>query len=327
MQQNFLAALHRKKITAAENFFLARHLRPARRPPIDIAAERAIIRSMITRLGIGLVTRNRRDIVINTINRVLDHTLHPVALVVADDGSQDGTDAMLRDLRHTVIGGPHMGIAWNKNRALFYLIEIARCDIVILLEDDTFPTHDGWEREWIVGAAKFGHVGIAASVPADFILGGAGTPEDPFRATDTSAHCTAFSREAIMFGGYFEPRFNQGGFENVEHSVRLIQHGYGGELVAQAGGLHPQFLLLAGNLNVSHPASQVSPHALNHNRDIASTLIGDPGYRRPWRDAAGMTQFRAEIATAFPRINAQLAWRQREYEAALRSGLAGAEPA
>ena len=55
-----------------------------------------------------------------------------------------------------VVTGRNMGIAWNKNRALFLLGAIAQCDVVILLEDDSFPTSDGWDRGLGVGNAAMG---------------------------------------------------------------------------------------------------------------------------------------------------------------------------
>jgi glycosyltransferase involved in cell wall biosynthesis len=55
-------------------------------------------------VGIGIVTYNRRDILGDTIDRVRDLTRQPdAALVVADDGSTDGTLAMLRDKQVPVI--------------------------------------------------------------------------------------------------------------------------------------------------------------------------------------------------------------------------------
>ena len=90
---------------------------------------------MSLRLGIGIVTYNRRALVAETVTRVLAHTIHPFALVVADDGSEDGTAEAERARGVTVASGRNMGIAWNKNRALFYLIALARCDVAILLEE------------------------------------------------------------------------------------------------------------------------------------------------------------------------------------------------
>ena len=93
---------------------------------------------MTASLGIGIVTFNRSDVLLETLNRVRAHTSTPCIVVVADDGSDDGTADALRAQQITVATGPNMGIAWNKNRALFQLGAVMQCDAVILLEDD-FP--------------------------------------------------------------------------------------------------------------------------------------------------------------------------------------------
>src|SRR3954471_19510474 len=104
-------------------------------------------------VGIGIATYNRKSILSDTIDRVRTFTRQPgAALVVADDGSDDGTQEMLRDKQVPMITGVNMGIAWNKNRALFLLSHMLGCETVILLEDDTQPDGPGWETEWMRGA-------------------------------------------------------------------------------------------------------------------------------------------------------------------------------
>ena len=111
---------------------------------------------MAIRVGIGIITCNRKDVLAETLARVRAHTTSPYALAVADDGSTDGTADMVRSQNITLVTGRNMGIAWNKNRALFLLSAVVQCDAVILLEDDSFPTSDGWEQEWIAGGPALG---------------------------------------------------------------------------------------------------------------------------------------------------------------------------
>ena len=127
-------------------------------------------------VGIGIVTFNRKDIVASTIDRVRQFTRDPDAvMVVADDGSSDGTLEMLREKQVPVITGVNMGIAWNKNRALFLLSHMLNCETVILLEDDTQPTRAGWEQEWITATRRWGHANFAADWMQEHFLSGAGT--------------------------------------------------------------------------------------------------------------------------------------------------------
>src|SRR5579875_2903068 len=93
--------------------------------------------AMAFTVGIGIITFNRKQILRETIERVRTLTrADDVAWVVADDGSDDGTLPMLRAQQVPVITGLNMGIAWNKNRALFVLAHELGCRTVILLEDD-----------------------------------------------------------------------------------------------------------------------------------------------------------------------------------------------
>ena len=46
---------------------------------------------MATRVGIGIITCNRKDVLLETLARVRAHTQSPCVLAVADDGSDDGT--------------------------------------------------------------------------------------------------------------------------------------------------------------------------------------------------------------------------------------------
>ena len=58
------------------------------------------------RIGIGIVTYNRKDLVRETIECVHRYTTRDdVDFVVADDGSSDGTMAMLRGLGVPAVGG------------------------------------------------------------------------------------------------------------------------------------------------------------------------------------------------------------------------------
>src|ERR1700677_5047299 len=131
-------------------------------------------------VGIGIITYNRKEILNDTIDRVRACTRHPgAALVVADDGSSDGTTAMLREKQVPMIAGVNMGIAWNKNRALFLLSQMLGCDTVILLEDDTQPNRAGWEADWMWASRRWGHINLAGDWMSEYFLSGAGTPEDP----------------------------------------------------------------------------------------------------------------------------------------------------
>jgi glycosyltransferase involved in cell wall biosynthesis len=253
---------------------------------------------MATRLGIGIITFNRKDVLTETLARVKAHTTSPYELTVADDGSTDGTAEYVRSHGVTLVTGRNMGIAWNKNRALFLLSLQMNCDAVILLEDDSFPTQDGWEREWARAAVRWGHINIAGDWFSDSFLRGVGTVEDPILSIDVSAQCASYSRQALLYGGYFDSRFRGYGQEHVEHTRRLVRAGYGGTHEEVAGEVRPIFRLLKSCIEVTNPVSFSNPSDLDRNWLMCRELLFDESYRMPWRDDAERAQFREEIAYA-----------------------------
>jgi len=175
---------------------------------------------------------------------------------------------------------------------------LQRCEVAILLEDDSQPDRDGWELAWLEAARAGGHVNIAGHCFRDSFVSGAGTAEKPFESVDVSAQCSAYTREAILYGGYMDSRFKGYGFEHVEHSHRLIRHGYGGEYRMVSGIHRPVLLLIRGGIKVTHPPSHGNPEDIARNEALCQKLLRDQSYRAPWYDDTGMTQFRAEMRNA-----------------------------
>lgn len=259
---------------------------------------------MALRLGIGVATFNRRGVLAEVLDRIARHTTYPdTRLVVADDGSRDGTREMLRERQIPLVSGQNMGVAWNKNRALFLLSELLRCDIVILLEDDVFPVADGWERDWIQAALRWGHANLAGAWMQRAFVSGHGSLDDPVRSTETTAQCQVFSREALLFGGYFDPRFRGYGHEHVEHSRRMVRAGYGGsEETLPDGSRRVLFTLLSGALGFLEAGSSFDREQADRNLLLARSLFFVKNYRAPWRNEAEMQQFRDEMRLAEPRV-------------------------
>jgi GT2 family glycosyltransferase len=250
-------------------------------------------------LGIGIVTYNRRQIVSDTIDRVREFTRQPdTAFVVADDGSSDGTLEMLREKQVPLITGINMGIAWNKNRALFLLAQVLNCQTVLLLEDDAQPAKAGWERPWMDATRRWGHVNFAAPWMQEHILSGAGTAEDPMLAKAVTAQCSAYSRDALTYGGYFDPRFRGYGHEHVEHTRRLIRVGYGGTDEIINGEERVRYFLLGGDLNLVQTKSYLNTAEEERNLQLARSIMGQQGYRSPWGEDREMRQFRSETESA-----------------------------
>jgi GT2 family glycosyltransferase len=253
---------------------------------------------MSIHLGIGIITCNRKDVVAETVRRVQAHTKSPFTLVVADDGSEDGTAEMLRLQNVTTVAGQNMGIAWNKNRALFLLGAIVLCDVVILLEDDSFPTVDGWVEDWVLATERWGHANLAGAWLGDSFLKGSGTVDDPILSKDVTAQCSSYSRAALLYGGYFDSRFRGYGQEHVEHTRRLVRVGYGGTYEEIDGEVRPIYKLLKAPIKVTTPHTFSNAPDRDRNWLLCRQLLFDEAYRMPWRDDTELAQFRAEMQCA-----------------------------
>lgn len=267
---------------------------------------------MAVKLGIGITTYNRCRKLEMCIARVQELTSQPFHLVVADDGSTDATASICARQKILFVSGPNRGIAWNKNRALFFLHQILECDVIILIEDDCYPNHRGWESDWGQAAEKWGHANFGAPWFSDKFLGGAGTLENPFICPSLSGQCAAFSDRALAVCGYLDSRFKSYGYEHAEHSSRLVRAGFGGEMrMTERGELEPHYYLLAADLTVHSDESYRDEESLAANWTTWTRMHGDPVYRYPWRTKNEFRQFRREMKSAAAQANLSLAERLR----------------
>src|SRR5579862_2757649 len=113
---------------------------------------------MSSKLGIGVITYSRLEMLGACVRAVENYTKTPFDLVIADDGSTDETVKWGRDAGYRVRTGKRRGCAWNKNRALEFLLEHTDCDPILLLEDDTHPNQNNWEDHWIAACRRWQHV-------------------------------------------------------------------------------------------------------------------------------------------------------------------------
>jgi hypothetical protein len=70
-------------------------------------------------LGVAIISYNRIEGVKNTIKHIQDNTTQPFELIVADDGSPDGTTSTLRELGYTVVSGKIWASAGIKTEICF----------------------------------------------------------------------------------------------------------------------------------------------------------------------------------------------------------------
>ena len=257
---------------------------------------------MAGKLGIGIITYNRKDILKDVVASVQRHTSTAFDFVVADDGSTDGTPDLLRQMNIPCITGRNKGISWNRNRILWYLKEERQCDWIIILEDDCFPTVFGWERPWIDAIERYGHVNFMPELTIEIdndISSGSGTPEDPFIAPMHQAFCIGYHARALSYVGYLDTRFEKYGEEHVEHTQRFLRAGYGG-LSQHLSPERGQLFYLRGGLDTLPSHSHGSHELAMRNRAIHDAIRHEPLYRHPWRTDDEMFEFREEIARVLP---------------------------
>lgn len=245
------------------------------------------------RLGIGITTYDRLGRLAETLDGVARHTRTPHLLMVADDGSGDGTPAWLRERGVSHIAAANRGIAWNKNRLLYYFAHVAACDTIILLEDDTVPAGEGWEVPFVEGARRYGHVNFASPGLDAAATCGTGTVADPFRSPVTSGNCAAFSRQAIRAVGFMDTRFRRYGYEHGEHTERMVRAGFGGEAATRA------IYLVSSPVTVHEIGARDYAADLTVNGEVYLRLREDKSVFRPaWRSLAALRDLRAELRAA-----------------------------
>ena len=199
--------------------------------------------------GIAICTFNRLETLKQTISKICAHTSSDHELIVVDDGSSDGTFEEIEKTGVRILSPRNRGIAWNKNRALFYLKNFAKAEIIIVIEDDTFPLEDGWEKDWMKAIVRWGHINLAARYWGKGpFRDGDGTPDRPYKSIHVSAQCSGFSSESLEYVGYMDSRFRGWGMEHVEHTDRLIKAGFGGEPVNPFS--RPIYYLIDSNLEI-----------------------------------------------------------------------------
>lgn len=255
---------------------------------------------MAIKLGIGVITYNRKDTVRQCVENIRAFTQHPFELVVADDGSHDGTPSLLERLHVPYITGDNRGIAWNRNRAIWWLKEEKHCDVILIFEDDCRPCVFGWEKQWIEAVEAYGHVNHMPEITLEIdndVSSGSGTAADPYIAPMHQAFCVGYHARALDYVGYLEVRFEKYGEEHVEHTHRFLRAGYGG-LPQFRTPERGQVFFLRGGLETLPSDSHGTPDCVMRNVELHRQIQHEPLYRAPWRSDAQMFLFREEMEAA-----------------------------
>ncbi|MCU7554457.1 glycosyltransferase family 2 protein [Alteromonas sp. ASW11-19] len=292
-----LAILFRK-VNKCTSFWLiarAKILRPD--GPLISSLFDSITDEYIAKLnvGIGVITYNRKDYLAKTVDAIRAFTKGDYQLVVADDGSKDETLDWCEQN-----GVPHTscvnkGVVRNKNRALYYLNDVKKVDVLILLEDDCRPNKENWQKEWVIAALLWGHINYAHKriiKKEETVVSGTGSSTAPYLCKLVTGQCTACSKEAMDNVGYLDPRFNGYGAGHVEWTERFIRQGYNGTTEKQ--WVYPA---INTGLNSDDAPTFKNPEQLEKNRALKKEISKESHKRAAWVDANEKADFLKEIET------------------------------
>jgi Glycosyl transferase family 2 len=246
-------------------------------------------------LGIAVTTYSRLRWLRLCVEGIAGKTLTPHHLVVADDGSEDGTVEWCRQAGVRVVTGPNRGVAHNKNRGLLAL-EALGCDPIFIIEDDLRPGLAGWEREWTAATARWHHVAFANKGIVGTAIRGQGTAADPWASSRTTAQLLTISASALALVGYFDPRFEGWGHEHADWTTRIKRAGYGyRDVTLPDGRPFPAQLFLNHGL-ISEPAPSWRDDAQSErNRAVGTSIQREPVFRVPWRTTQECAEILGEV--------------------------------
>lgn len=290
-----LAILFRK-VNKCTSFWLiarAKMLRPE--GPVISELFESITDEYIATLnvGIGVITFNRKDHLAKTVGAIKAFTTGNYQLVVADDGSKDDTVEWCENnnVPHTNCG--NKGVVRNKNRALYYLNEVKKVDVLILLEDDCRPNRENWQKEWVIAALLWGHINYAHKriiKKKEAVLSGIGSSFSPYLCKLVTGQCTACSKDAMDKIGYLDPRFSGYGAGHVEWTERFIRQGYNGSTEEQ--WVYPA---INTGLESDDAPTFKNPEQLEKNRALKKKISKESHKREAWLDKKERQEFLEEI--------------------------------
>jgi len=182
---------------------------------------------MLTRRGVGIVHYNRPDNLVELIAAVKDTVRAGTKVVVCDDGSPT-LPTLPQDT--ILLKGPNLGVGANKNRALWALQD---CHYIALIEDDLFPTKQGWFEQYeevscLTETHHFCRMADEKAIPetypalTEFLQTKGYTP---IYGPSPRGDFTFITAKVIKEVGGFDPKFIGAGFAHGHWSERVIKAG------------------------------------------------------------------------------------------------------
>lgn len=178
--------------------------------------------------GVAICTYNRAVYLHEMIQSVLDTTTQDTRIVVCDDGSTDETYYTAAQFPNVLyVRGPNLGVAANKNRALWSLQD---CAFLCILEDDLVPKETGWFDKYqnaalTTGIHHFCRVQdkyVEETVP-DFSAWMQDKGYTPIYGPTPRGDLTFITNRVVQEVGAFNPKFRGAGYAHGEWSRRVAK--------------------------------------------------------------------------------------------------------
>jgi len=189
--------------------------------------------------GVAICHYNRHTTLRKIVESVKKTVPKGTKIVVCDDGSKHDTkletmmvesvEEVCRETEVVLIKGPNLGVAANKNRALWALQD---CHFIVILEDDLIATEPGWFEAYekafsLSGCHHFCRVQdkeIEETIPA-FSAFLAGHGLTPVFASSPRGDFTFLTQDVVKKVGAFNPKFRGAGYAHGEWSKRVANAG------------------------------------------------------------------------------------------------------
>jgi glycosyltransferase involved in cell wall biosynthesis len=88
------------------------------------------------RVSVNILTKNRKDQLKKAIDSVLSQSFKDVEIIVVDDGSTDGTEQVLKDLRFKDLKILSHGQSWGITQSRQEALQSSTGDYIAVLDDD-----------------------------------------------------------------------------------------------------------------------------------------------------------------------------------------------
>lgn len=184
---------------------------------------------MDVKRGVAILSYNRGKHLGEVVESVLSTVPKKTRVIVCDDGSTGQTLEVLNSLQVPIIRGPNLGVAANKNRALWALQD---CNFIAMFEDDLVARASGWfelyqEVAMVTGIHHFCRVQgrqVGESVPRfSAYLREHGVL--PVYGIKPRGDFVFITRAVLDKVGAFHPDFIGAGYAHVDWQGRIITAG------------------------------------------------------------------------------------------------------